>query len=183
MKKKIITLTLLTGLISGCGVKETTQIAENTFVYKEKVYKIVDNELAMIGDLKSDSIRKFEILKPTQKDLGSADISFVKAGASTKLDALYRGNILYFKLFIIGINDLRDNYSTGMFTINFKDEFDFILHKTEISTNELTRVLDENNNINYFEYNGKTEMSTEINKSIKSYSVSSSVKKGAGLNW
>lgn len=46
MNLKIIPITLLIGLITSCGNKETTQIAENTFVHNEKVYKIVGNELS-----------------------------------------------------------------------------------------------------------------------------------------
>lgn len=173
MNLKIIPITLLIGLITSCGNKETTQIAENTFVHNEKVYKIVGNELSQIGDLSSE----FEISKPTKKDLGVADISYIQKGATTKLSTLSRGNFLYFKLYIIGINDLTENYSNGVITINFKDEFDFILHQAEIPANELTRVMDGNSKVSYFEYNGKTEMSTEINKSIKSYDISSSVRK------
>ena len=172
MNLRIITISLFAGLISACGSKETTKIAENTFVHKDKVYKIVGNELSEIADLTTE----FEISKPTKKDLGNADISYIKAGATTQINALSRGNFLYFKFKINGINDLRDNYTTGEFTVNFKDEFDFILHQAVIPTNELTGVVDQNNQISYFIYNGKTEMSTEINKAIKSYDVSSGVR-------
>jgi hypothetical protein len=170
MYSKIILTTLFAVLVSGCGSKETTQIAENTFVHNEKVFKIVGNEVSQIGDLSTE----IEITKPTKKSLGTASLSYIKADATSKLEALYRGNILYFKLKIIGLNDLR-NYNSGVFTINFKDEFDFILHQTIIPLNELTSILDENNQISYFEYNGKTEMSSEINKAIKNYSVGSNV--------
>lgn len=172
MNLKIITITLLGLLIVSCGSKETTQIAENTFVHKDKVYKIVGNELSEIADLTTE----FEISKPTKKDLGNADISYIKAGATTQINALSRGNFLYFNFKINGINDLRYNYTTGEFTVNFKDEFDFILHQAVIPTNELTGIVDQNHQISYFIYNGKTEMSTEINKAIKSYDVSSGVK-------
>ena len=172
MNLKIITITLLLVLISACGSKETTQIAENTFVHNEKVYKIVGNEVSQIGDLSKD----IEPNKPTKKNLGTASLSYIKASATTKLVALYRGNTLYFKLNIIGLNDLR-NYNSGVFTVDFKDEFNFILHQTVIPTNELTSVLDDNNQISYFEYNGKTEMSSEINKVIKNYSIGSNVSK------
>lgn len=172
MNLKIIAIALFAGLISACGSKETTQIAENTFVHNDKVYKIVGNEVSQIGDLSTE----IEISKPTKKNLGIASLSYIKAGATTKLEGLYRGNILYFKLNIIGLNDLRD-YNDGVFTVDFKDEFDFILQQTVIPANELTTVIDDNNQISYFEYNGKTEMSTEINKAIKSYSIVSNVKK------
>jgi hypothetical protein len=171
MYSKIILITLFAGIISACGSKETTQIAENTFVHNEKVFKIVGNEVSQIGDLSTE----IEITKPTKKNLGNSSLSFIKAGAATKLEGLYRGNILYFKLNIIGLNDLRE-YNGGVFTVNFKDEFDFILQQTIIPSNELTSILDGNNQISYYEYNGKTEMSTEINKAIKTYDISSSVR-------
>ena len=155
----------------------TTQIGDNTFVYKTKVYKIVDNEITVIGDLKSDSIRKFQVQQPIKKEFGKGDLTYVKQGAYATLDALYRGNTLYFNLHIFGINDLKDNYAPGQFTIRFIDEFDFIIHSTEVPTNELTGLIgDDNKTIEAFRYNGKTEMSSDIYKAIKSYSVSSTVK-------
>ncbi len=172
MYSKIILITLIAGLLSACGGKETTQIGENTFVHNEKVFKIVGNEVSQIGDLSTE----IELTKPIKQNLGTASLSYIKADATTKLESLYRGNILYFKLNIFGLNDLR-NYNSGVFTVDFKDEFDFILHQTVIPANELTSVLDDNNQISYFEYNGKTEMSSEINKAIKSYSVGSNVGK------
>jgi hypothetical protein len=178
MKK--ITIYLLSSLIfllCSCSSSDTTQVAENTFVYKTKVYKIVDNELTIVGDLKSDSIRKFQVRKPIKREFGEYPITYIKAGASCKLNALYRGNILYFNLYIVGLNDLKDDYNPGVFTITFEDEFDFIIHSTEIPTNELTgQVGDDNQTVLAYRYSGKTEMSNDIYKAIKKYSVSSSVK-------
>lgn len=173
MYSKIITISLFAGLISACGGKETTQIAENTFVHKEKVYKIVGNELTEIADLSLG----IKTSKLTKKDMGNVDISYIKDSATTKLETLYRGNILYFTLYIIGINDLKDNYSPGEITVCFKDEFNFFVHQTTIPTNELIKVVDPNNQIMYFEYNGKTEMSAEINQAIKRYNITSSIRK------
>lgn len=187
--KKIIfySASILTILFSSCSNSETTQVAENTFVYKKKIYKIVDNELTIIGDLRSDSIRKFQVHQPVIRDFGKSDLSFVKEDAYTKMDALYRGNSLYFNLYILGLNDLRENYGTGHFIIHFEDEFGFTIHSTEIATNELTRNLGEDNKkILSFSYNGKTEMSNDIYKAIKSYNVSSTVKeksKGSYFGW
>lgn len=186
---KNLTLSLcgcLTILFCSCSNSNTTQIAENTFVYKSKVFKLVDNELTEVANLDAKEIRKFEVLKPTKKDFGNCDLSFVKAGVTAKLNGLYRGNTLYFKLSLFGINDLKETYAPGTFIIHFADEFGFILHTTEIPTNELTALVDDNHTISYFEYNGKTEMSTDINNAIKDFSVSSTVKvksNNYGFGW
>jgi len=166
----------LTILFYSCSNSDTTQVAENTFVYKTKVYKIVDNEITVIGDLKSDSIRKYQIQKPVKKDFGKDALDYIKPGAYATLDALYRGTNLYFNLHILGFNDLKEKYSTGHFIIRFEDEFGFVIHSTEVPTNELTGMLDENNEIVAYRYNGKTEMSIDIYKAIKNYNVSSTVK-------
>lgn len=165
-------------LLSFCiNFKKTTQIGDNTFIYGHKVYKIVDNELNEIANLNSDSIRKFQVYQPVKREFGKSDLSFVKKGAYGKLEALYRGNILYFNLYILELNDLKDNYTNGNFVIHFEDEYGFIIHSKEISTSELTGNLDgDNNTIIAFSYNGKTEMSSDIYKAIKRYSISSSVK-------
>ncbi len=163
-------------LLYSCSNSGTTQVAENTFVYKTKVYKIVDNEVTIIGDLKSDSIRKFQVQKPIKKDYGKYELDYIKPGSYAKLDALYRGTNLYFNLYILGFNDLKENYASGLFIIRFADEFGFFIHSTEVPTNELTGMVDENNKIIAFRYNGKTEMSNDIYKAIKDYNVSSTVK-------
>ena len=182
-----ILLSCLTGFLAAmftsCSNLETTQVGENTFVYKTKVYKIVDNEVTIIGDLKSDSIRKFQVHQPVKREFGESSLSFVKEGATATLDALYRGNFLYFNLFILDFNDLRTNYTSGEFTIQFADEYGFIIHTTEIPTNQLTGMIgNDNETIVAFTYNGKTEMSSDIYKAIKRYSVSSSVKEMAKTN-
>lgn len=164
-------------VITSCSSKTPTQIAENTFIQDNKIYKVIDNEVREIADLNADNIKKFEVSKPKQRDLGVSTLSFVKQGAETSLKALYRGNYLYYSLKITGINDLRENYSDGRFSIEFVDEFGFILHSTEVSTGELTRIMDSNGSVQYFEYNGKTEMSTEINSAIKTYNMTASLRK------
>ncbi|MCR8558402.1 hypothetical protein KXD93_12150 [Mucilaginibacter sp. BJC16-A38] len=153
-----------------------TQIAENTFIHGDKIYKIIDNELREIGDLNAKDIKKFEVSKPNQRDLGSSTLDFVKPGAYTTLKALYRGNYLYYSLQLKGMNDLRDNYADGNLTIEFVDEFGFIIHSTEISIHDLVGMVGSDGKPVSFVYNGKTEMSTEINSAIKSYSVTSSIK-------
>jgi hypothetical protein len=170
-----ICLLLLSLLFSSCD--RDIQVGENTFVHKEKIYKIIDNELREIGDLSAREIKKFEVSKPKQKDFGNSSLSFVKPGASTTLKALYRGNYLYYSLRVYGINDLRDNYSSGALTIEFVDEFGFIMHATEIRTNDLVAMVGDDGKTDSFVYNGKTEMSTEINSAIKSYSVIASFKR------
>ena len=176
MKPKLLFAVLLAVQTFMSCHNKATQVAENTFVYNGKVYKLVDNELTWVADLSDKSIRKFEVMKPHHDSLKTADLSFVKSGARATMETLYRGNFLYFKLKVEGINDLRENFYPGEFDVDFEDEYGFILHSTEIPTNELTAVLDYDNKVNYFEYNGKTEMSTEISTSIKSFSVRSTVK-------
>jgi hypothetical protein len=175
---KIITKCLIAvlALSSSSCANNNTQIAENTFVHGNKIYKIIDNELREIGDLGSNDIKKFEVSKPKQRDLGTSSLSFIKKDASTSLKALYRGSFLYYSLEVDGLNDLRENYDTGQFTIEFVDEFGFILHSTTIPTNEIVRIVDDNGNVHHLIYNGKTEMSTEINSAIKGYSVTASLR-------
>ncbi len=70
-------------------------------------------------------------------------MSFINPGATTALKALYRGNLLYYSLAIGGLNDMKENYSNGAFTINFKDEFGFILHSVEIPRNEMVGIVSD----------------------------------------
>lgn len=177
MKIKLLSASVIAVLLSSCGQNNSTQIAENTFVYKDKVYRLVDNELTEVTDLDAKEIRKFEVLKPKQKTFGSYSLSYVKENASAELNALYRGNILYFKLTLNGLADLKENYSPGQFTINFEDEFGFILHSTEVSTRDVIGLIGNGGKVEFYQYNGKTEMSTDINSEIKSFTVSSTVKK------
>lgn len=156
--------------------KSDTQIGENTFVHKDKVYRIIDNEVREIGDLSAKEIKRFEVSKSRQKDLGTSSLRFVKPGAYTTLKALYRGNYLYYTLTVNGLNDLRDSYNSGTLTVEFIDEFGFIMHATEIPTAELIGELGENGKYDDFIYHGKTEMSTEINAAIKRYDVTASIK-------
>ncbi len=160
-----------------CTNSKTTEIGENTFVHNDKVYRIIDNEVREIGDLNAKDIKKLEVFKPNQRDLGTTSLSFVKPGATTALKALYRGNLLYYSLAVAGLNDMKENYSNGAFTINFKDEFGFILHSVEIPRDEMVGMVGDDGKVMYFHYDGKTEMSTEINAAIKSYDVASSVNK------
>jgi hypothetical protein len=173
---KLLYIICFVGLaLSSCN--HDTQIGENTFVHEGKIYKVIDNELREIGDLSGKEIKKFEVSKPNQKDFGTSSLSFVKPGASTALKALYRGNYLYYTLSVEGINDLRDSYNTGTLTIEFVDEFGFIMHSTEIPTGELTGLLGDDGKYDGFVYHGKTEMSTEINTAITSYNVTASIKR------
>ena len=163
-------------LFCSCGKNsDTTQVAEDTFVHKNIVYRIIDNEVTVIGDLKSDSIREFQVIKPVKRDFGQSDLSFVKQGAFATLDASYRGNFLYFNLNIFGLND---NYLTGSVTVRFLDEFGYVIHSTKVATEELTGLIGANNStITQYFYNGKTEMSNDIYSAIKTYSVSAALKR------
>ncbi len=168
---------LVCSLLCSCQNNETIQIADNTFVHNKKVYKLVDNELTEVADLNAKQIRKFEVLKPQEKTLGTHTLSYISKGVTARVNALYRGNYLYFKLYLEGINDLKDNYYPGTFTLEFVDEFGFLLHSTEIPAGDLIGIVDSNGQVDHFEFNGKSEMSTEINKAITDFTVSSSVKR------
>ena len=125
--KNTLTILILFLFLSSCTEKQTTQVAENTFVYNSKIYKIVDNELTLIGDLNSDSIRKFQVHQPVKREFGECALDFVKPNAHAELNALYRGNSLYFNFYILGLNDLKEEYYPGGFSIYFQDEFGFII--------------------------------------------------------
>ena len=175
--KTTIALLLICFALVSCQNSETVQIADNTFVYKNKVYKLIDNELTEVADLNAKQIRKLEVLKPQEKTLGTHTLSYISEGVTAKVNALYRGNYLYFKLNLEGINDLKDNYYPGSLTLEFVDEYGFLLHSTAISTGDLIGMVGSNGKIDHFEFSGKTEMSTEINKAITDFSVSSSIKR------
>lgn len=176
MKKIQLTiLSILLFSLCACQSKDT-QIAENTFIHNNKIYKVIDNEVREIGDLNSDTIKKFAALKPRQRDFGINKLDFFRIGAYTELVALYRGSNLYYNLKLNGLNDLRTTYSSGgQLTIQFLDEYGFILHSTAIPVTEFTNVVDDNKKTEYFMYSGQTEMSTEINSAIKSYDVTVSL--------
>lgn len=180
MKIKIKTLLAITFItfLTSCSDKrtETIQIGENTFVNKEKVFRIIDNEITELGDLKTDTITKSSVLNPKLKSYGDIALDYVKKGASTNLAAVYRGDILYFKMDIEGLNDLRDKYYGGRLSINFLDEYGFQIHSTTIEMSELIMIVDNDNEPLQFEYNGKTQMSSEVYKAISTYSVSSSLR-------
>jgi hypothetical protein len=97
--------------------------------------------------------------------------------------AVYRGDVLYFKMDLNGMNDLREKYSGGGLTINFLDEYGFQLHSTTVEMSELIRIVGYNNETMNFEYNGKTQMSSEVYRAISSYSVSSFLRKKGQYGW
>ena len=123
--------------------------------------------------MKSDSISKSTVLSPKLKEYGDIELDYVKKGASSTLTAVYRGDILYFKMELEGLNDLREKYSGGGLAINFVDEYDFQIHSTTVKMNELIRIVGSNNETMMFQYNGKTQMSSEVYRAISRYSVSS----------
>jgi hypothetical protein len=172
----ILLLSISSTLFFSCHrPNNTTQIGDNTFVHNDKIYRIIDNQIREIGDLNASDIKKFEVLKPVQRDLGTHPISQLKIGASVSLKALYRGNFLYYGLRINNLNDLRENYNDGDLNIVFVDEYGFEMHSTTIDAHDLTGDLGENGVINYLYYNGKTEMSTDINSAIKDFQITTRI--------
>jgi hypothetical protein len=174
MKKTLITFLSASFFICSCGGNDIS-IGNDMFVHDHKVFKIIDNELREIGDLNSSEIKKFEVSKPVQRDLGIQQVGNLKAGASVGLKTLYRGNFLYYTLKIEGLNDLRENFNLGTINIEFVDEYGFILHSTAIAITDLVGEIDNNGKVMYFTYNGKTEMSTDISVAIKGYAVASTI--------
>lgn len=156
---------------TGCDDDKAVQVGENTFVYNGNVYKLIDNELTRLSEIESS-----DSIKPKLREFGNASISFVKEGASAQINGLYRGNYFYFKLRILGLNDLREKYAMGQFIIEFTDEYGYVLHSTPILVSDLIGIIGDNSKIQYYEYNGKTEMNPNIFNVIKTFSVSSTVK-------
>jgi len=176
MKTFTITFLALSLLLFNSCSNSNTQIGENTFIHDHKIYKIIDNELREIGDLNATDIKKFEVSKPSQRDLGTKSVGQIKKGASASLKALYRGNFLYYTLRINDLNDLRENYKDGDLNIVFIDQYGFVLHSTTINAHDLIGELGSNGGVTSFFYNGKTEMSIEINSAIKDFEITSSIK-------
>ncbi len=173
--KKIILISILIAILSSCtgGKNDTIQVGENTFVHQEKVFRIIDNEITELGNLEVDTITKSTVLNPKIKNYGTKELDYVKVGASANLKAVYRGDLLYFKMDLEGLNDLRKRYDGGGISINFLDKFGFQIHSTTIKMNELIRIVGDNNETIKFQYNGKTQMSSEVYKAISVYSISS----------
>jgi hypothetical protein len=169
--------------VLGCNIDpkshdaKAVSVGENTFVYNGKLYKLLNNELLQISNLDSSRIRKLEISKPTLKDLGEASINYIKKGASGNIKSVYRGNFLYFRLQLDGISDLKENYYPGSFTVQFMDEYGFVINSVDIQTGELIGEMNEYGIVNSYEYNGKMELNIEAEAAISKCSISSSVKR------
>jgi hypothetical protein len=161
----------------------TIQIGENTFVHKDKVYRIIDNQITELGSLESDSISKSTVLDPKLKNYNDYALDFVAHGAYTHMTAVYRGDVLYFNLRVNGLNNLRDKYRGGNLTINFIDEYGFEIGSTEVGIGDLTQILGSGKETLRFEYNGRSKMSSEMYKSIYTYSVSSSLVEKGRYGW
>ena len=155
---------------------QPTAVGENTFVYKGKLYKLLNNELLQISNLDSSPIRKLEISKPTLKDLGDASIDYIKKGASARVKSVYRGNFLYFRLRLDGINDLKENYYPGKFTVEFLDEYGFEINAMDVLTSDLVGEMDDYGKIETYTFNGKMEISIEAEAAISKVSIASTVK-------
>jgi hypothetical protein len=103
----------------------------------------LNNELLQISNLDSSRIRKLEISKPTLKDLGDATVDYIKKGASASVKSVYRGNFLFFRLRLDGINDLKENYYPGKFTVEFLDEYGFEINAMDVLTSDLVGEMDD----------------------------------------
>lgn len=177
LKKVVLVFFIFTAVSCSNESSRTVQIGENTFIYKSKVYRIIDSEITELGSLKSDSISKSIVTNPPLKNYGNYSMDYVRRDANSRLEAVYRGDVLYFKVGIYGLNDLRERYSRGALTLNFLDSYGFQIHSIEIPISSLIGIVDANNEIVNFEFNGKAQMSSEIYRAIDSYSFSSSLQK------
>lgn len=81
------------------------------------------------------------------------------------------------------MNNLRDKYRSGNLTVNFVDEFGFEIGSTEIGVGDLIRILGSSKETLRFEYNRRSQMSSEMYKSIYTYSVSSSLTEKGKYGW
>jgi hypothetical protein len=91
--------------------------------------------------------------------MGTNSLSFVKAGATSRIKTIYRGNTLYYTLSLNGINDLTDHYLPGVLTIDFIDEYGFTLQSEKVATNELVTVMNDQkqNFLPYIQRKGRYE--------------------------
>ncbi len=175
----ILTVTFL--MLVACD--NSAQVGENTFIYGKKVYRIIDNEITELGNLATDNISKSEVLNSVLRDFEKYEMDFVRAGVYTNLSAIYRGDILYFKMELHALNDLRKKYSRGGLTINLVDEYGFRIYEIHVQLSDLIRIVGTDGSTKHFEFNGKTQMSSEVYKAIYTYSVSSSLDKSSKYSW
>lgn len=176
--KNLLFIILFGSSIVSCKKSETIPIADNTFVFDNRVYKVIDNEITELANLDEDTISKS--LKPDHKIFDMVSIGFVKKGATTDLSGVYRGDMLFLKMKLEGINDLRENYSGSGISINLKDEYGFNLKTLDIQKEEIIRIVDNDNQTSHFEYHGNVPLSAEVYKAIKNYDISSSLTRN---NW
>lgn len=176
--KPIVFVLMALGIMTSCSNKrsEATPIGENTFVYDAKVFRIIDNEVTQLGNLETDSITKTAVLNPILKNYGSIEMDYIREGATSELTAVYRGDMFYFKMELYGLNDLRAKYLSGTLAINFLDEYGFQIHSTSVDMTELIQIVGDDNEPVNFEYNGQTQMSSEVYQAIATYSISSSLR-------
>ena len=176
MKKLSLTFLSIGQLwLSSCN-NETKPLNENTFVYGHKVYKVVDNEVREIADLSGD-IKKINVSKTTLKDLGKCSLGFVKPGAFSQLQTLYRGNNLYYKFQVDSLNDLKENYYGYGFTIELRDKYGFILNTIPVSLTDLSGFIDHDGKVHEYECKGKLEMSSEIAEGISQFNINATLVK------
>ena len=186
MKLNFLIIFLVLLSITSCGNEEQSQkdgpvdkpvpICENSFVYNDKVYKVINNELLQIGDLNDTSIRILKTSKSQVQYLGNVSLEFVKSGAEANISCIYRGNDLYFRLELTGINDLKRNFNSGKFIIEFKDALGFVINSFEISTSQLVGDM-LNGEIVSYSYDGKIELNKDAEEAISKYDISSTVAK------
>lgn len=181
MKKSTKQLSLFTAIIlCGCQSKPTDQIislGETTFARNEKVYKVSNNEVFEIADFSKQNIRKLDASSSRLKNLPDDSLNFIHPGAYASLSTVYRGNTLFYKLTVYGLNDLKSNYSYGGFTLILQDQDEFQLFTEELAANKLVGIVDASGQIQHYEANGKFETSQDLNDAVVSFTLSSTFKR------
>lgn len=176
--KNFILTSLLVTILCSCNNSEAIRIAENTFVLNDRVFSVIDNEITELANLKEDTISK--TMKPDHKSFGEVPLDFISEGAIIELSGVFRGNVLFVKMKLYGMNDLREKYSGNGLSINLKDEYGFNLKTLEISKGEMVRVVGYDKETSHFVYDGFVPMNAEIYRAISEYDISSSLSRN---NW
>jgi len=143
---------------------EITPVGEH-FIIKNKVYKIIGNEVKIIADIANDSIKRFSMSKPEALSLGNQAFKIGNETAYSDLKLAFRNNYLYYKITLSAKTDIRNKISSGTFTLRIYDAFGFPIFSNNIPTGDFSDL----------EYMGKTVITYEDFNSIDKYTFSSNV--------
>ena len=154
-----------------CGT-DAVRLDDDTFSYKNKVYRVVDNEVLLLNKLDGD-IKEFSITRVDSfRDMGEESLSFIKKEARISLKIMYRGSLLYYSITLYGFQ--KDLYKYGgVIAINFYDKHGFILCREVIAKNAFSARVGLEDEVKYHLSQGRIEMSSGLYEAIDRYIVSS----------